>query len=688
MVPEGTRYNHRDLSWLGFNYRVLQEAMDPIVPLIERLRFLAIYSSNLDEYFRVRVAGLQTLVRLGKKTKKQMGFNPKELLKEIRREVNQQQELFSKIFFEDILVQLEGEGIVLMPIERLDAKQVDYISDFFKTHMMPFVQPVLLDDHKVMPFLNNAALYLFVHLRDKQSWVDRYAIVKIPSDHIPRFIQLPRQKQAHMLVMLDDAVRLTIPQLFPGFDIKGSYSIKLTRDAELYIEDEFDGDLVSKIKKSLRKRNVGPASRLVYDRSMPEHLLLYLSSLFGLKKIDLLPEGRYHNNFDFFNFPHFNKSKLLYHPLAPLPFYPLERGDIFDKIAQKDYLINPPYHRYNAVVNFFEVAADDPLVTEIKIVQYRVAKKSKIMNALMRAVKNGKRVSAFVEIKARFDEEANLQWGERLEKAGVKVSYSFPGLKVHSKTALVVRKEAKGERMYCYLSTGNFHETTAKVYTDFGLFTAEPAITAETRRVFDFLETSKLPDIPFKHLLVGQFNIRPQLEKLVQAEMDRAQIGEQAEIFLKLNSIQDVQKIDLLYKASKAGVKIRVIVRGICCLIPGVKDLSENIEAISIVDRYLEHARVFVFFNGGNPLVYLSSADWMERNLSRRVEVVFPIYQDDIKNTILDVMEMQWRDNVKARYMDKKRYNNYKRNSKTMFQSQLETYNYYKSKQTELKEEC
>ncbi len=675
------RYNHRDLSWLGFNYRVLQESMDPTVPLIERVRFLAIYSSNLDEYFRVRVAGLRSMIRVGKKTKRQMGFDPKDVLKAIQAEVNRQQVIFTKVYTDQIIPNLAEEGIKILNMGSLTDVHRAFVDQYFENHLMPFVQPMLLEAKKVRPFLNNAALYLLICLRDPDMGQKRFGIVKIPSEQLPRFIEMPSESKVHELLLLDDVVRLIIPKLFPGFEVLESYSIKLTRDAELYIEDEFSGDLVAKIKKSLRKRNVGPASRLVYDRSMPKEVLAYLAEIFGLGKLDLLPEGRYHNNFDFFKFPSFGKNYLLNKALPPLAFPALETcADIFEAIAQRDYLIHPPFHRYQSVIRFFDAAADDPDVSHIKVVQYRVAKRSKIISSLIRAVKNGKSVSVFVEIKARFDEEANLKWGETLQKAGVQVHYSFPGLKVHSKTALVIRKEKKGTKKYCYLGTGNFHEGTAKVYTDFGLFTARKSLVDETSRVFEFLETGRIPEKKFKHLLVGQFNIRPKLQSLIEAEIKAAQLGQHAEIFLKLNSIQDKQKIDLLYRASQSGVKIRMIVRGICCLVPGVAEMSEHIQAISIVDRFLEHSRVFVFYNHGKKLVFLSSADWMERNLSRRVEVAFPIYDPQLHQQILDVMEMQWRDNVKARYLDAKRYNQYRKNDLPPYRSQYEIYDYFKTK--------
>ncbi len=685
MTTEGDLpYIHRDISWLSFNFRVLQEAMDPNVPLFERLKFLAIYSSNLDEFFRVRMANHRSLLRVGKKTKRELEISPKVMVKEIQRLVNKQQEEFNRIFEKQIIPELKKHNIHILRRLHLNEEQKEFVESYFKDHMLPFVQPVLLVGKKIRPFLNNAALYLTINMRPKGELdaPNEYAIVKIPSDHLPRFIKLPSPTSRHDVIILDDIVRHSVSWMFPGYDIIDTYSIKLTRDAELYIDDEFSGDLIQKIKESLSKRHVGPASRFVYDREMPSELLNFLMEVFELDRSDLLREGRYHNNFDFFKFPDFGMTHLKNPPLPPLPYRPLEdTKEYFETISRKDQLIFVPYHSYNSVLRFFEEAARDPRVTHIKIVQYRVARNSRIMQALMDAVKAGKQVSVFVEVKARFDEEANLEWGEKLEKAGVNVQYSFPGIKVHSKLALVRRIEAKQAKLYAYLSTGNFHEDTAKVYTDFGLFTADERLTAEVARIFSFLETVQLPAQDFEHLMVGKFNLRSGLERLIDFEIQQAKAGKPAEMILKMNSIQDLPMVKKLYEASQAGVKIKLIIRGICCLVPGLKGVSENIEAISIVDRYLEHARVFVFHHAGEERVYLSSADWMVRNLTYRVETAFPIYDEDLKKDILDYIQIQLNDNVKARLLDKNLSNQHKRdNSDIAIRSQLETYYYMKRK--------
>lgn len=678
-------YIHRDLSWLSFNYRVLQEAKDPSVPLMERIKFMAIYSSNLDEFFRVRVANIRNLVRVGKKTKKKLDFDPKEILNEVHQIINSQQEEYSEIFEKQIVPQLADNNIFLLRnLDTLNPEQKQFIEDYFQDNLLPFVQPVLLVKKKIRPFLNNAALYLSVILGPLEEESDgiRYAIIKIPSDHIPRFISLPSPSNRRDVIVLDDLIRYSARWLFPGYNILGMYSIKLTRDAELYIDDEFSGNLLHKIRRSLNKRNVGPASRFVYDRETPEHLMEFLKETFELEEFDLLPEGKYHNNFDFFQFPDFDLHFLKNTPLPPLPYKPLEDAvDIFSTIKEKDQFIHVPYHSYESVVRLFEVASKDPRVTHIKVVQYRVAKKSRIMTALMNAVKAGKQVSVFVEVKARFDEEANLDWGEKLEKAGVSVQYSFPGVKVHSKLALISRQERKKTKLYAYLSTGNFHEGTAKIYSDFGLFTADERLTREAARVFSFLETVKLPAQDFEHLLVGQFNLRNTLIKLIDKEIANAKKGLPASIMLKMNSLQDQRMIEKLYKANNAGVEVKLMIRGIFSLVPGVEGYSENIEAYSIVDRYLEHSRIFIFHNNGDEKIYLSSADWMVRNLSYRIETAFPIYDPDHKQELKDFMDLQFRDNVKSRILDFNHSNIYRENTDDIaVRAQSETYFYLKRK--------
>jgi len=680
------KYIHRDISWLSFNYRVLQEAKDPSVPLLEKLKFLAIYSSNLDEFFRIRVANHRNLARADKSTLKNIDYSPEIVLREILNIANNQQKEFSTIFEKNILPELKKNGVQVISWRNLNREQVEYVDTYFNEYLLPFVQPVILAGKKIKPFLNNGALYLALHMHSKESSkpISEYAIVKIPSDHLSRFVELPcKITGVKQVLMLDDAVRHSVRLIFPGYNIQDSYSIKLTRDAELYIDDEYSGDLISKIKKSLNKRSIGVASRMVYDRNMPKHFLQYLMNVFEIDELDLLPEGRYHNNSDFFKFPSFNLAHLKDPTLTPIKIEDLEEADsIFDRIKEKDQLIHMPYHSYESVVKFFEDAAADPDVTHIKIIQYRVAKISRIMMAIKNAVKSGKQVSTFIEVKARFDEEANLQWGEELEKAGVSVYYSMPGFKVHSKLALVRRLEEGRPNLYAYLGTGNFHEDTAKIYTDFGIFTNDKRITSEVARVFTFLETKQRPSHPFEFLGVGLFNLKEKFISLIKREIENAKKGKKARMTLKMNSIQDEEMINYLYEASKAGVRIKLIIRGICSLVPGQKDLSENIEAISIVDRFLEHSRVFVFHNDGQPEVYLSSADWMVRNLHFRVETLFPVLDTDLAKTIITCLNIQLNDNVKSRVLDAKLSNRYKKNKDDIaVRSQIETYYFIKRRE-------
>jgi polyphosphate kinase len=677
MIP----YIHRDISWLDFNYRVLQEAKDMSVPLLERVKFLAIYSSNLDEFFRVRVASHRSLVRAGKKAQKGLDYEPSAILDNILKIVNAQQEEFSEIFEKKIVPELAKNGILLLRRQMLNKSQLEYAYRYFMDLVLPHIQPVVLMGKKLKPFLNNGALYLACHIKDVAHGSTYYAIVKVPSDQVPRFLILPSKKNnTHEVIMLGDIVRQNLNTIFPGFEILNSFSIKLTRDAELYIEDEFSGDFIDKLKKSLVKRNVGQASRLVYDRSMPKAMVEYFMNVFDLSSYDLLPEGRYHNNSDFFKFPNFGLSHLKDPVLPPLASPELlDVDNIFDSIKEKDHLIHFPYQSYDCVVKFFEDAAIDPEVTHIKIIQYRVASQSRIMDALKRAVKNGKQVSAFIELKARFDEEANLKWGEFLEHAGVNVIYSMPGLKVHSKLA-VVRKVHNGiPKVYAYFSTGNFHEGTAKLYSDIGLFTADERLTNEAIRLFYYLETREQPTTPFKYLGVGKFNLKEKFIALLKREIKNAKANKPASCILKMNSLEDKEMIDLLYSASQAGVKIKLIVRGVCSLIPGLKGKSENIKAISIVDRFLEHARIFQFSNNGKEEIYFSSADWMERNLHHRVETLVPILDKELRKFVKNILMIQLNDNVKSRIIDSKKNNQYAKSSdEILVRAQLETYYFIK----------
>ncbi len=683
-------FKNRDLSWLSFNYRVLQEAKDPRVPLYERIKFLAIYSSNLDEFFRVRVAGIRSLIKISKSTQKELEYDPTELLKKISKEINKQQVEYGNIFREMLIPELKQNNICLINETQTNEKQQQFITKYFEERVIPQIQPILLVKNKIVPFLRNRRLYFAVILRPKNmsklkkeetTTRNRYAIVEIPSNHLPRFIELPSEDENTYIIFLDDIIRHKLSSLFLGYHIIGAYSIKLTRDAELYIDDEFSGNLFDKIKKSLLKRNIGAPSRFLYDEKMPKNLLRLLKEMFKVNNDDLVPGAKYHNFSDFFSFPNPARNNLLNEPLPTLRHTELDKyPNIFDALANSDFSLHFPYQTYDYVLQFLDQAADDPNVTSIYITQYRVAKGSEVVNALLKAARRGKKVMVFVELKARFDEESNIHWAEEMKSKGINVLYSFPGIKVHSKLALIKRTEGKKDKYYCYLATGNFNEKTAQLYCDTGLFTSDTRLTKEVKMVFNHLGDTKIKP-KFNHLLVAQFNMRKTFIKLIDNEIALAKEGKKARIILKMNSLEDKKMIQKLYDASNAGVKINLIIRGICCLIPGVTGLSKNIKVISIVDRYLEHSRIFIFHNNGDTKIYAGSADWMKRNLSRRIEVIFPVYNEKIKREILDIINIQLEDNVKARVIDRYDKNHYKKDRIILLnQSQVATHRYLKNK--------
>jgi len=666
-MTKKTFYN-RELSWLSFNHRVLQEAKDQSLPLFERLKFLAIYSSNLDEFFRVRVASLRSLLALKDTTQKKLEFNPRFLLKKILDTVHLQQEEFGNIFREEINPMLESENIFLVDDKSILQNHKEFISNYFRDQIVPFIQPIILDKNKISTFLHNQAIYFALRLIQKQKKKSispryKYAIVEIPAERLGRFVRLPSEGDKHYVIFLDDIIRLHLPELLPGYKIDSCYSIKLTRDAELYIDDEFTGDLLLKIQKGLAKRKVGAPSRFLYDAKMPDELLKYLRSALKLDRNDLVPGGRYHNFNDFFSFPgvlkNINKSHLQNEVLPPIVSKELEGViSVFDVISEKDVLLSFPYQSFGYVVKFLEEAADDVNVKSIKITLYRVADESLIVRSLIKAAENGKKVTVFVEVKARFDEESNFSSADALEKAGVKVYFSFPGLKVHSKLCLIERTEKKKSKYYTYLATGNFNEKTARIYSDHAILTANQQFGKDADRVFNFLER-KNDKVKSKELIVAPKKMRRTFINLIDNEIRNAKENKPSGIIIKLNSLEDRKMINKLYEASNAGVQIRIIVRGICCLIPGINGLSDNIEVISIVDRFLEHARIFIFFNGGEKKYFLSSADWMKRNLSRRIEVAFPVHDNEIQKQLQKMIDLQLNDNVKARIVDKEQKNEY-----------------------------
>ncbi len=667
------QYTDRELSWIAFNERVLQEAADPDVPLMERISFLAIFSSNLDEFFRVRVASLRSLTRLKKKSVDKLGFNPSRLVRQINRVVTEQQGWFGEIW-RNLQPELRQHGIHLLNPREVDEEQRIFLQNYFNEDVLPLLNPVPLKEVGKDLFIKNRTIYLITEIWAGDADEPTHMLMEIPTPPLPRFVVLPDKGRQHYLIFLEDVIRLNISTLFPEYDTGNSYAIKVSRDADLHLEDEFSGDLVQMIRKSLAKREEGLPTRCLYDLSMPFALVAQIREQLDLNTSDLVLGGRYHNLHDLFAFPRFGKKSLCYPALPALPHAELTgASSIFETISQKDQLLHFPFQSYDPVLRFFQEAATDEQVEEICVSLYRVASNSAITKSLIEAKKRGKKVTAFVEVKARFDEASNLYWADQMEEAGVNVLYSMPGLKVHAKIALVMRREGDQLVRYGYLGTGNFNEKTARIYVDTALMTADERLTCEIEKVFGFL-CGKLKKPQFDHLLVAPFAMRKQFYNLIEKEIEEAFAGRKGAMVLKMNSLEDPKIINKLYKASRAGVQIRIIVRGICRLVPGVEGMSENIEVTSIVDRFLEHARVYLFHNGGKPQMYLASADWMTRNLSRRVEVAFPIYDKSLFRELKRLLDLQIKDNVKSRVIDAKQQNNYVQNRRKKIRAQYASY--------------
>lgn len=643
---------NRDLSWLGFNFRVLQEAADKNVPLYERINFLSIFSSNLDEFFRVRYPSVIALSKLSAKTQMRADTSYDENIPEkMQSEINRQLNIFGSILTNDIIPELRRNGIFFYYNEPVKGEHIDEIREIFLSKVLSFIQPIYLEgniDSKFFP--ENNQLYFIVTLKTDVSSTYRHAVINIPSGKLPRFFVLNKIQGNEYLIFIDDIIRQNLNCIFPGQEIHGVYSIKFNRDAELELEDEYSEDLVSKIEKQLSKRDYGTPSRFLYEQIMPRNVQLHLAAVFGLKFEEMFAGGRYHNLRDLSSFPSFNKN-LNYEKWKPLALPDVIKncGDIFNILNTKDILLHLPYHSYNPVLSFFNQAAVDTEVKEIYITLYRVASDSHIVNALISAAKNGKKVIAFVELKARFDEENNIKWSRIMQDAGIKIIYSIPNIKVHSKIAVIKKASGNKTLTYAILSTGNFNEVTAKFYTDHVLMTTEPSIIEELLVLFKYLQKDekfqgKLK-IKFEKLLVSQFNMNEKFEKLINQEIQKAIQGEEALICIKINNLEEPHMINLLYKAGEAGVKVNLIVRGICCLIPGI---SDNITVKRLVDRYLEHTRLFIFGAGDNFEVIMGSADWMTRNLHHRIEVCVSIKNMGCKKELLDYFEIQWSDTDKA----------------------------------------
>ncbi|MFS2186730.1 polyphosphate kinase 1 [Mucilaginibacter sp. Mucisp84] len=671
---------NREISWLYFNDRVLQEAADPTVPLIDRIRFLAIFSSNLDEFYRVRVATLSRLAALNEKSKEILGYNPKKILNQIKNIVVRQERKFNNLYENIIVKQLAEEKIFILNDKQLNVTRGTFVKNYFREKLLATLVPIMLNDTLPLPELRDRAVYFFVKLTTNKK--TRFALIEFP-DNLSRFVKLPDTNNLKFIILLDDIIRYSLEDIFFIFehDSIEAYSIQLTRDAELDLDKEVSEKFVDSLAKSLQKRKKGKPMRLLYDSEMPMDMLKYLVGKMGLHGESLIPGNRYHNFKNFIAFPNVGGPELEYSKYIALPVADLSFGkSLIGLIAKKDYLVSTPYQSYDYVIHFLREAAIDPKVKEISIAVYRLAENSRVIHALINAAKNGKKVNCLVELRARFDEQNNIHWSNRLEEEGVTVLYGVPGYKVHSKICLVSRTEKGKLACYACLSTGNFNEKTAQIYADHTLFTANKRITDDLVNVFKAINKGLLPK-GLKSLIVSPIDSRPAIYRLIDNEIKNAKGGKQAYMILKMNSLADEEMISKLYQASNAGVKIKMIIRGMCCLIAGVKGYSENIEVISIVDKYLEHARVHIYCNGGKELIYLTSADFMTRNIDNRVEVGFPIYDEKLQQEIRDIIDIQLEDNTKAREINSQNTNKYhKTNSPESHRAQIEIYNYLKSK--------
>ncbi|MAJ38087.1 MAG: polyphosphate kinase 1 [Flavobacteriaceae bacterium] len=684
-------YINREISWLHFNERVLQECADPNVPLLERLRFLGIFSNNLDEFFKVRYASVKRIVNtedsgetwINSETAKQLLEKITELVIELQAK--------SLTILQEIQHELQEQQIYIINELQIPEEHYDFVHNYFDQKVNPNLQTIDLSSISHFPMLQESAAYIAVKLEayknKKLKITDKekvsYGLIEIP-DNLDRFLVLPSSDNRQYVILLDDVIRFCMEKIFfmYEFDKISAHMIKVTRDAELDIDDDFEKSFVEKISTSVSNRRISDPVRFVYDKRISIDTLNFLKQKMEIEDTDsVIPGGRYHNRRDYMSFPDLNKPEFQYEKIKPLaiPNFNNE-GSIFNQIRKRDYLLYTPYQDYGYVIRFLKEAALDHKVSKIKITIYRLAKNSQVAAALINAANNGKKVTVQIEIQARFDEKANIDYANTFREVGIRLVFGVKGLKVHSKICYVTRENDQGEQeVFSFVSTGNFNESTARIYTDYTLFTANPKIVRELETVFEFFETPyKTPK--FKHLIVSPHYTESTYSSLIEKEIENAKAGKPAFIRIKMNSFTSFKMVDKLYEASNAGVKIDLIIRGICCLIPGVKGQSENITAISVVDKFLEHPRVFIFGNSGKPKVYISSADWMTRNIENRVEVGVPIYQENIKKEILDTFEIAWRDNVKARVFSDRFDNAYKKLEKPAIRSQFVTYDYYKSK--------
>jgi len=694
------QYVNRELSWLQFNARVLQEAADIKVPLIERLRFIGIFSNNLDEFFKVRYATIKRIDLAGKGAKSILGgIKASDLLEKITKIVIEQQ-TESLTILKAIQKEMAEENILFLNETNLSEEQQLWCKNYFLQKVSPALVTIVLNDLVELPRLKDTAAYLAVKMVmneveepkgikkiiGKPQREKKYILIEIPKD-IERFVVMPEKDGKQQIIILDDLIRANLQTIFNVFNFESitAHMIKITRDAELDMDSDLSKSFIEKISLSVKDRVEGDPVRFVYDKKIGKDTLTFLMNMMGIDNNDsIIPGGRYHNRRDYMSFPSLSEGKYLYEKVEPLPIANFNiQGSLLKQISEKDVLQYAPYHTFSYTVKFLREAALDPTVRSVKITIYRLAKISHIASSLINAVKNGKKVTVQIELQARFDEAANIKYAEQMQREGVKLIFGVTGLKVHCKACVIEREEKDGMKRYGFISTGNFNESTARIYTDYTLFTANQKILKEVNKVFNFFEINYKVS-RYKHLLVSPHYTRSGLLKLIQNEINLARLGKPAEIKMKLNSLCDYPMIDKLYEASRAGVKIKLIIRGINSLIPGVEGMSENIEAISIIDKFLEHPRLYIFGKGSDSKIYISSADLMSRNLDNRVEISCPIYDEDIKQELLDTFDICWSDNVKARVFSAKEDNAYKKAIGPKIRSQFKTYEYYLNKNKSL----
>lgn len=683
------KYFKRDISWLSFNYRVLLEAEDETLPIYERIKFLSIYSSNLEEFYEIRVAEHRGVI-MKKNFTEESGAEAEETLAEITEEVNRQQREYYRIFSK-VLQELNRQDIYLYQDSRPEPFHEEFVHNFFNEEVFPFLSPVMIQAGDIRTFIRDRRLYLVIRMVKKSKRMAEpdyvpdyyYALMKIPYAKVPRFIELPTHEGKHYIMFIDDIIRANLSSIFPGYVVESCYSIKISRDADIYLDDEKGGNIVENIRKKVKKRKIGALSRFMYDSNMPDDFLAFICNAFGITTDDLVLGGRYNNLQDLIKLPNPRGKELEQQVPSPMrvPFLD-EMGSVFRAVKKRDILLHFPYQSFDYLIRFLMEAAFDPKVDEIKITQYRVAENSAVINTLISAAQNGKKVTVFVELKARFDEENNMSTAERMEQAGIRIIYSIPGLKVHAKVAVILRKDTEDgckRRDFAYLSTGNFNEKTARIYSDMALLTSNAELITDINKVFAVLE-GKLAGPTFRHLLVARFNMVPELTRMIHREIEHVKAGRKGRIVLKMNGLHDQNMINELYNASENGVEIDLIVRGICCLVPN-RPFSANIRVTRIVDMFLEHSRIWYFYNDGEEDLFLTSADWMRRNLNRRIETAFPILNAEIKQCIIDILKIQLQDNVKACLIDEHLHNNFKRDDNPVkVRAQLAIYEYLKNK--------